>query len=307
MPTQLPALPYEDWRATKDTLHLWCQILGKIKMAHVPPRNHWWSVALGLSVRGITTGRLRAGDQAFEAELDLLSDRLVIRTDQGEVSGFPLKNGLSVAEFTSELFTLLRTLDIDVDILARPYGMPMTTPFAEDLDHAAYDGEAARRFWRILGWTDWVFQEFAGWFCGKTSPVNLYWHSLDLAVTRFSGERAPARPGLDPVTAEAYSHKLISFGFWAGDEEVRAPTYYSYTAPEPEGLTERPLGLRQAHWLPTGGMARLPYDTVRTAADPAGTLLVFLESAYEAGADTAGWDKASLTSSWCPPLPPAPH
>lgn len=307
MLTELPELPYQEWRATKDTLHLWCQILGKIKMAHVPPRNHWWHVALGLSVRGITTGRMRAGDQAFEAELDLLSDRLVIRTDQGEVSGFPLKNGLSVAEFTSELFALLRTLDIDIGILARPYRVPTTTPFTEDLDHAAYDGDAARRFWRILGWTDWVFQEFAGWFCGKTSPVNLYWHSLDLAVTRFSGRRSPAGPGLDPVSAEGYSHELISFGFWAGDEQTKAPTYYSYTAPEPEGLTDRPLQPEQARWQPTGGMAHLPYEAVRIAADPAQTLLVFLESAYEAGASAADWDKAGLTSSWCPPLPITVH
>lgn len=306
MQEQLPALPYEAWRDTKDTLHLWCQILGKIRMAHVPPRNHWWNVALGLSVRGITTGRLRQGDVVFEIELDLLSDRLVIRTDRGDVGGFPLKDGLSVAEFYSELSALLRSMGVHAEIVARPYGVPMTTPFAEDLDHAAFDADAVRRFWQVLNWTDWIFQEFAGWFCGKTSPVNIFWHSFDLAVTRFSGRRVPIPAGTDPVEGEAYSHEVISFGFWAGDEKVRAPTFYSYTAPEPKGLTAQLLQPAQARWKPAGGMANLPYEVVRASADPALTLMNFLESAYEAGAQTAHWDRRSLTSSWCPTVPLAP-
>jgi hypothetical protein len=181
----------------------------------------------------------------------------------------------------------------------------MTTPFPADREHAAYDADAVERFWRILDWTDGVFEEFSGWYCGKTSPVQLFWHSLDLAVTRFGGRRAPARPDADPVTREAYTHEVVSFGFWAGDQNIREPTYYSYTAPEPQGLREQELSPEQAGWseLYGGSMALLRYDAVRAAADPRAALLAFLESAYRAGADAAGWDRADLTSTWCPDGP----
>jgi uncharacterized protein DUF5996 len=189
-------------------------------------------------------------------------------------------------------------LGVDVPILESPYGVPMTTRFPDDREHASYDSDAVERFWRILGWSDQVFEEFAGWFCGKTSPVHLFWHSLDLAVTRFGGKRAPVNPNADAVSREGYSHELISFGFWCGDRNVREPSYYSYTAPEPPGLRDRPLRPGAAQWTDT--LALLPYEAVRTAADPRSTLLEFLESAYEAGADTAGWDRKDLESSWCP-------
>jgi Family of unknown function (DUF5996) len=175
----------------------------------------------------------------------------------------------------------------------------MHTPFPDDREHAAYDRDAVERFWRILDWTDGVFEEFAGWYCGKTSPVHLFWHSFDLAVTRFGGKRAPALPEADAVTQEAYSHELVSFGFWAGDENVREPAYYSYTAPEPAGLREQPLRPAEARWNDQG-LALLRYDVVRAAVDPRAELLAFLESAYEAGAGAAGWDRADLTSRWCP-------
>jgi hypothetical protein len=169
-------------------------------------------------------------------------------------------------------------------------------PFPADREHAAYDRDAAERFWRILDWTDGVFEEFAGWYCGKTSPVHVFWHSLDLAVTRFSGKRAPAMPEADLVTREAYSHEAISFGFWAGDEKVPEPTYYSYTAPEPSNLREQRLQPEEAAWGGAGGaLALLSYEAVRVAADPRATLLAFLESAYEAGASTAGWDAAVVS------------
>lgn len=174
----------------------------------------------------------------------------------------------------------------------------MTTPFQEDREHASYDRDAVERFWRILSWSDEVFEEFAGWFCGKTSPVHLFWHSLDLAVTRFGGKRAPALPNADAVSQEGYSHELVSFGFWAGDSKVREPGYYSYTAPEPGGLRERHLRPDAARWTDTIGF--LPYEAVRTADDPRAALLAFLESAYEAGAEAAGWDRKDLESSWCP-------
>jgi hypothetical protein len=178
----------------------------------------------------------------------------------------------------------------------------MTTPFPDDGEHASYDPDAVERFWRILDWSDGVFEEFAGWFCGKTSPVHLFWHSLDLAVTRFGGKRAPAMPDADAVTQEAYSHEVVSFGFWAGDANLREPAYYSYVAPEPPGLRHGVLQPERAAWVDqvTGSMALLPYDDVRTAEDPRATLLAFLESAYEAGADAAGWNRGDLESSWCP-------
>jgi hypothetical protein len=181
----------------------------------------------------------------------------------------------------------------------------MTTPFPSDDEHASYDRDAVVRFWRILDWTDSVLEEFAGWYCGKTSPVHLFWHSLDLALTRFGGRRAPSLPDADPVTREAYSHEVVSFGFWAGDANVREPTFYSYTAPEPPGLRGLPLRPGEARWGESGGgsMAMLPYEAVRTAPDPRAALLAFLESSYEAGATAAGWDRTDLESSWCPDPP----
>jgi len=177
----------------------------------------------------------------------------------------------------------------------------MTTPFPRDAEHAAYDRDAVECFWRILDWTDSVFEEFAGWYCGKTSPVQLFWHSFDLALARFDGGRAPAVPDADVVTQEAYSHEVIAFGFWAGDRNLWAPSYYSYTAPEPAGLQSQPLHPDQARWTESGSgsLALLPYEDVRSAADPRSTLLAFLESAYRAGAGLAGWDIEDLASSWC--------
>jgi Family of unknown function (DUF5996) len=210
-----------------------------------------------------------------------------------------------VAAFDDQLHAALSRLGIDVAIRESPFGIPVTTPFREDREHCSYDAEAVERFWRILDWSDTVLEEFAGWYCGKTSPVHLFWHSLDLAVTRFGGKRAPAMPDADPVTQEAYSHEVVSFGFWAGDPKVRQPTYYSYTAPEPDGLREQPLSPAGATWsqLASSSLAVLPYEAVRTAADPKAALLAFLESAYQAGAGASGWDMEDLRSSWCPNPP----
>jgi hypothetical protein len=210
-----------------------------------------------------------------------------------------------VADFDAKLHAILADLDLDLAIRETPYRLATTTPFPEDQDHASYDREAVERFWRILDWTDQVFEEFAGWFCGKTSPVHLFWHSLDLAVTRFGGRRAPALPTADPVNREAYSHELVSFGFWAGDQNVREPSYYSYASPEPADLRQQPLRPEGASWTEQGSgvLALLPYEAVRTASTPREVLLAFLESAYEAGADTAGWDRTELESSWCPTRP----
>ena len=300
----LPPLPLTEWEPAKVTLHLWTQIVGKIKLATSSPRNHWWHVPLYVDVRGLTTRRLHApSGVTFEILFDFIDHRLQVLTGGGGDASFALHDGLSVAEFDEHLHSTLATLDVDVQILERPFGLPITTPFREDREHASYDPSAVRRFWQILDWTDSVFERFAGWYCGKTSPVHFFWHSFDLAVTRFGGARAPAIPDADPVTAEAYSHEVVSFGFWAGDDNVREPTYYAYTAPEPPGLRDRPLQPQPAHWEQqgSGSIALLPYDAVRTASDPQRMLLAFLQSAYLAGASAAGYDILDLTSSWCPP------
>jgi hypothetical protein len=301
----LPPLPYPEWEATKTTLHLWVQIVGKIKMASAPPRNHWWHVALYVDVHGLTTRLLHAADgTAFEIRFDFVDHMLVVETSRA-VESFALADGLTVAEFDAQLHAALGRLGLDVPILESPFGVPMTTPFPEDREHASYDRDAVERYFRVLDWSADVLETFSGWFCGKTSPVHVFWHSLDLAVTRFSGRRAPAQPDADAVTQEAYTHEVISFGFWPGDQNTGQPAYYSYTAPEPEGLRERTLRPEQAAWteLYGGSLAVVPYEDVRTADDPRATLLAFLESAYEAGADLAGWDRDGLASSWCPSPP----
>lgn len=302
--TSLPALPYPDWEPTKETLHLWAQIVGKVKLASAPPKNHWWHVPLYLDVHGLTTRLLHGADGTpFEIRFDFAAHRLVVETARAEES-FALADGLSVAAFDRELHTGMGKLGLDVAIVGQPFGVPTTTPFADDEEHHSYDAEAVERFWRVLDWSADVLEEFAGWFCGKESPVHLFWHSFDLALTRFSGRRAPAQPDADAVSREAYTHEVVSFGFWAGDQNIREPSYYSYTAPEPAGLRDRPLSPATAHWTDagTGSLALLPYEDVRTSADPKATLLDFLQSAYEAGADAAGWDRDELLSSWCPPL-----
>ncbi len=301
MSSGLPPLPYAEWEPTKTTLHLWAQILGKTKLALTPMRNHWWNVTLHPSTKGITTRRLAVATGNLEIELDLTDHRLHVRTGQDD-DGFALVEGLSVAEFHHRLTAILDRLEIEVHIRPEPFGIPVTTPFADDREHASYDPNAASRYLQVLQWSADAFEEFAGWYCGKTSPVHLFWHSFDLAVSRFSGRRAPVAPDADRVTAEAYSHEVISFGFWAGDQQQAFPAYYSYTAPEPGGLRERPLRPATARWLeqPSGSLALLAYDDVRTAADAEATLLEFLQAAFEAGASLAGWDLLDTATSWCP-------
>jgi hypothetical protein len=299
----LPPLPLEEWEPTKNTLHLWAQIVGKVRMASTAPRNHWWNVPLYVDVRGLTTRRMHAADgMTFQIDFDFVLQQLVVRTSAGEVESFALVDGLSVAALDQKLHDALGRLGVDVAIRESPFGVPMTTPFPADREHASYDADAVTRYWRILDWSDSVFEEFSGWYCGKTSPVHLFWHSLDLAVTRFSGRRAPVLAEADTVTREAYTHEVVSFGFWAGDERVREPAYYSYTAPEPTGLRDQPLRPEAAHWTEfgAGSLAILPYDAVRSAQDPRATLLEFLQSAYVAGAGLAGWDLVDLQSTWCP-------
>jgi hypothetical protein len=300
--TRLPSLPLDSWAATKDTLHLWFQVVGKIKLAYMPPKNHWWHVTFHLDLRGFTTGRIPVDKtKRLEIRFDLLNHFVSIATNAGEEARLVLSDGLSVAAFDREIHSMLEGIGVDVTIVESPYGVPMKTQFTEDVEHASYDRDAVARLWRILDWSGTVFEEFSGWFCGKTSPVQLYWHSLDLAFSRFNGSRAPARPNADLVTQEAYSHEVIAFGFWAGDQSLPEPSYYSYTAPEPADLRLKALP-SPAQWSERNGgsLALLPLEAVRSAPDPKTALLEFLQSAYEAGASAAGWDMAALESAWCP-------
>ena len=295
----LPELHLDDWRPTKDTLHLYAQIVGKVRLATTSPRNHWWNVPLYVDVRGLTTRRLHHHDTSFEITIDMLEHALTVRTADGRGRSFELGEGVPVADFDARLHEALRELGIDVELKEQPFGLPITTPFPSDVEHSSWDRAAVQRFARILDWSDDVFEQFSGWFNGKTSPVHLFWHSLDLAVTRFSGRAvAPLQP--DRVNREAYSHEVISFGFWPGDDTIGDASYYSYTAPEPEGLREEALSVGEWIEFGSGSLAVLPYEAVRTAGDPRATLLAFCQGAYEAGARLAGWDTTGFTSTWCP-------
>jgi len=285
----LPELHLADWRATKDTLHLYCQIVGKVRLAIMPPRNHWWHVPLYVDVRGLTTRRLHHRGTTFEIGFDFVDHALTVATADGRTARFALRDGLSVSEFDRRLHGTLADLGIDVGIKEEPFGVPMTTPFAADFEHASWDRDAVERFGRILDWSDAVLEEFSGWFSGKTSPVHLFWHSLDLAVSRYSGRPGRAIEG-DRVTQEAYSREVIAFGFWAGDDNLGDASYYSYTSPEPAGLRDQPLPAGEWIESGSGSLAVLPYETVRTAPEPRTMLLAFCQGAYEAGSRLGGWD-----------------
>jgi Family of unknown function (DUF5996) len=284
-----PALPFDEWEGTKETLHRYAQIVGKVRLGCCAPLNHWWNVTLHASSRGLSTGPNPYGGLTFGVDLDFVTHELKVSTSEGGAFSFALEDGLSVADFYKKLFSGLGALGIGLSINANPFDIG-GEPLDKDVQHASYDKKYVERYWRLLVEVDQVFKGFSGRFNGKQSPVQLFWHSFDLALTRFSGRRAPEREGADRVTREAYSHEVISFGFWPGDKEVHAPAFYSYTAPEPEGLTQQPLEPEAAFWAPKGGTALLMYDDLRRMDSPQPALLAFLESAYRAGAKTAAWD-----------------
>ena len=288
-----PEMPLDEWRRTKNTLHLYLQIVGKIRLKTHPRINHWWHVPLYVSPRGLTTRTIPYVGGNFEIEFDFKDHELKMRTSDGLSEDFALYDGLSIADFYASVFANLAKLGIKPEIKAVPYEAPSKTPFADDHENKSYDKEYVERFHRILVAVDDIFEEFRGRFTGKSTPVHLFWHSFDLALTRFSGKPAPAMDGANMVTREAYSHEVISFGFWFGDDKengVPAPAFYSYTAPKPEGLSDEHLRPDVAEWTPDGSMALLMYDDVRNAENPREMILNFLESAYQAGAKTAGWD-----------------
>jgi hypothetical protein len=285
-----PPLHLDKWSDTKNTLHLFVQIIGKIRLKLCPHQNHWWHAALYISPRGLTTRSIPYEFKNFEIELDLLDHKAIITTDE-DTRSFPLYDGLTVAEFYKILFTNLNELGIKVKIKAVPYDIFSKEPFETDTIHSAYDKEYIERFCRILIALNGIFEEFRGRFNGKSTPVHVFWHSFDLALTRFSGRTAPVREGTGKVDREAYSHEVISFGFWAGDNNIPAPAFYSYTFPEPESLTKESLEPEAAYWgsLRGGAIALLMYDDVRKSDSPDKVILDFLESAYRAGIKSAGW------------------
>ena len=288
-----PELPLDAWQDTYATLHMWTQVVGKIRLALSPLINHWWEVALYVNARGLTTSAIPYGEGIFEIQFDFIDHQLKIETSWNSRKILPLR-AQSVADFYAEFMWALKALGIDVKIWSMPVEVPNPVRFELDTQHASYDPEYAHRLWRILILCSNVFQEFRAGFVGKDSPVHFFWGSFDLCVTRFSGRRAPERPGADSITREAYSHEVISAGFWPGGGEVKGPAFYAYAAPEPAGFAEQKVRPAAAFYHPEMKEFLLMYDDVRRAALPRQALLDFLQSTYEAGANLAKWDRKGL-------------
>ena len=294
--TAWPELVVEEWHDTRDTLHMWSQIVGKVRMELTPLVNHWWNVPLYVSTRGLTTSPIPYRGRSFAMTFDFVAHELVIETDDPDRRTVALRPK-PVATFYEETMAALESLDIEVHILPRPVEVEKAIPFADDYEHASYDPDAAHRFWRLLVQCDRVFTEFRSRYLGKVSPVHVFWGGLDLAVTRFTGRTAPKHPGGAPncgdwVMEEAYSHEVSSAGYFpAGGREG---AFYSYAYPEPAGYPTYPVSPEGAAYDAQLGEFLLPYEVVRTADDPDAVLLDFLQTTYAAAADLGGWDRAAL-------------
>ena len=292
-----PELRYEDWADTCATLHLWTQVAGKIRLACAPWANHWWHVPLYVTSRGLTTAAMPWGDRSFEIVFDFLAHRLFISCSDGALESFALAP-MTVAKFYSEVMTRLKKLGIDLKIWTMPVEIADAIPFENDEIHHSYDTEMAQRFWRVLLGAHHLFTEFRGRFIGKVSPAHFFWGSFDLAVTRFSGRTAPAHPGAPNlavwVAREAYSHEVSSCGFWPGNGGFGKAAFYAYAYPAPPGFAERPIQPAAAYFDAALGEFILPYDAMRTSPNPNAALLAFLQSTYEAAAESANWDRAGL-------------
>jgi uncharacterized protein DUF5996 len=291
--TKWPPLPLASWSATASTLHMWTQIVGKIRLALSPHVNHWWEVPLYVGARGLSTSAIPYRDRLFEMEFDFLDHNLEIRESNRATKHVPLF-ARPVADFYRELMGALHEISIDVKIWPKPVEVADPIPFSDDTVHASYDPEAVAKFHRILMSVDAVFKAFRGDFIGKASPVHFFWGSFDLAVTRFSGRRAPEREGADAVTREAYSHECSSAGFWPGGGPVTDPVFYSYSAPEPQGYSQHPVRPGRAFYHTEMKEFILMYDDVRNASSPEQALRDFLQSTYEAAAIRGNWDRAAL-------------
>ena len=295
---QWPTLPLEAWSDTASTLHLWLQIVGKVRLSRCPWINHSWTATLYVTPKGLTTGTIPYGPRTFQIELDFIHHLLVIQASDGRTGHFKLEPQ-SVAQFYARLMEQMRKIDLDVEIHRKPNEIADPIPFDRDEAHAAYDREYASRFWRILVQVDRVFSAFRARYIGKCSPVHFFWGSADLAVTRFSGRRAPQHPGgvpglPDAITREAYSHEVASCGFWAGGGAIPYPAFYSYAYPEPEGYSSASAKPEAAFYSADLREFILPYDAVRQSPNPDATLLDFLQSTYEAAATLGKWDRAAL-------------
>jgi len=294
-----PDLPLAAWRDTRDTLHLWTQIVGKVRLSLTPWLNHSWHVALYVTTRGLTTSPIPWQGGSFEIDFDFLDDVLWIRKSDGHFRQLMLKP-MAVAEFYDDVKIALRELGIEARVTGTPCEIPDCIPFEQDTLHSAYDGEYARRFWRVLASAHEVFSRFRTGFLGKASPIHFFWGSFDLAVTRFSGRSAPRHLGgvphlPDAVAQEAYSHEVSSAGFWpGGGGPIDYAAFYSYAYPSPAGFAEAKVKPAAAFWSKELGEFLLPYDEMRKSRDPDGMLLEFLMSTYDAAANLANWDRKAL-------------
>jgi len=288
-----PALPLNEWRETYATLHMWTQVIGKVRLALSPYVNHWWHSTLYVSARGLSTSAIPYGPGVFEIEFDFRDHALRIATSQGETRTLPLAPR-PVSAFYHEVMDALESLGIRIHIWPVPVEVPDPIPFEKDQLHASYNPEYAHRFWRVLMSVDKVFKQFRGGFIGKCSPVHFFWGSFDLAVTRFSGRPAPERPGADAITREAYSHEVISAGFWPGGGAIPDAAFYCYAAPEPPGFRESAVRPETAFYSAEMSEFFLMYDDVRKADAPEARLLEFLETTYQAGAALGNWDRQTL-------------
>ena len=292
-----PELPLAEWIDTFETLHMWTQVVGKIRLELTPLENHWWNVTLYVTPRGLTTSIMTYKGQHFQIDFDFIAHLLLIETSHGSRKTIALRP-MSVAEFYQETMTALKSLGISVNIWTTPTEVSDRIPFEQDQKHASYDPEYANRFWRILVESTRVLREFRSRFIGKVSPIHFFWGGFDLAVTRFSGRRAPAHPGTPYVArfvdVEAYSHEVSSCGFWPGGGPVEQPAFYAYAYPEPQGFKDYPIQPPEGFYHTAMGMFLLPYDVVRTAKSPDDVLLSFLQSTYEAAATCANWDRRAV-------------
>jgi hypothetical protein len=291
-----PELPLAAWQDTYATLHMWTQIVGKVRLALSPRINQWWEVALYVNARGLTTSAIPYEGRIFEVQFDFIDHRLIIQTSWGSSRILALR-AQSVADFYAEFMSALQSLGIAVKIWTMPVEVPNPVRFTSDTQHASYDPEYANRFWRILVSCENIFQEFRAGFIGKDSPIHFFWGSFDLCVTRFSGRRAPERAGADAVTREAYSHEVISAGFWPGGGDIKGAAFYAYAAPEPAGFAGQTVKPAAAFYHPVMKEFLLMYDDVRRAGSPREAVLGFLQSTYDAGANLAGWDRKELERS----------
>lgn len=303
-PRRWPSIPVAGWEDTRDTLQLYTQVIGKVRMVNEPLQNHWWNVALYVTARGLTTSLMpHPTGPSFQIDFDFVDHRLEVSTVAGRLGSFDLEP-MSVADFYSKTMSLLDDLGVATEIWAVPVEIPEWTPFEEDHTHASYDADAVHGFWLALVQMDHVMRVFRERFIGKSSPVHLFWGAIDLAQTRFSGRTAPKHPGGAPncgpdVMWEAYSHEVSSCGYWPGAPGEEG-TFYAYAYPEPPGYRDTELTVEGARWDDELGEFVLPYELVRTADDPDAVLLGFFQQTYEAAAVTAGWDRDALERSWWP-------